>query len=55
MSLFLGEQGEKNLQEDENIVIKFIKMGTDKEHVWELTREHRAILEGNKDPPGRPF
>ena len=44
--LFFGNRGTKlYILEDENIVGKFIKRGT---------REHGAILEGNRDPFGRP-
>ena len=51
MSLFLRNKGTEHYKlEEENIVSKFITRGTNTENV----REHRAILEGNKDPPGRP-
>ena len=51
MSLFLGNRGTKLYKlEEENIVSKFIKRGTNngkRVGTW----EHRAILEGNKEPP----
>jgi len=48
MSLSFGNRGIKLYTlEDENMVSKFIKRGTNKLDVW----EHRAILGGNKDAP----
>ena len=48
----LGNRGAKLYKlEDENMVSKFIKRGTNKENVW----KHGAILEGKKDPYGRPL
>ena len=53
MSLFLGNRGTKLYKlEEENIVSKFIKRGTNTENV----REHGNIVQfwkgkGNKDPP----
>ena len=51
MSLLLGSRGTKLYKaEDQKIVSKFIKRGTNKENM-----EHRAMLEGNEGTRTPPW
>ena len=54
MSLFIGNRGTKLYKlEDENMVSKFIRRGTNKENVWE-DGNMGQFWKGTRMLPGRP-